>query len=58
MLFLPLNNAIRIKKQAFCKWFNLLAHPVVLNSLYRVGQIKRGQLTFLLLTSEHIYNIK
>ena len=25
---------------------------------YRVGQIKRGQLTFLLVTSERIYKIK
>jgi len=25
---------------------------------YRVGQIKRGQLTFLLVTSERIYEIK
>jgi len=27
-------------------------------SIYRVGQIKRGQLTFLLITSEPIYKIK
>jgi len=26
--------------------------------IYRVGQIKRGQLTFLLVTSERIYKVK
>jgi len=26
--------------------------------LYRVGQIKRGQLTFLLVSSERVYKIK
>ena len=29
-----------------------------LRAVYRVGQIKRGQLTFLLVTSEPIYKIK
>jgi len=31
---------------------------VIITKDYRVGQIKRGQLTFLLVTSERIYKIK
>ena len=35
-----------------------LVRSTLLVGVYRVGQIKRGQLTFLLVTSEPIYKIK